>query len=60
MRESKRETQTQSSGVKRVQFPRVYKLCGDVCGRKQASEAELHSEISREVSHDLQKPGHSQ
>lgn len=40
--ERERGTQTQSSGVKRDQLPishlRGYKLCGDVCGRKQASE----------------------
>ncbi len=45
-----RETQTQSSGVKRVQLlishPRASKLCADVCEGKQASEAELRSEIS--------------
>lgn len=44
-----RGTQTQSSGVKRDQFPishlRGYKLCANTCGRKQASEAELRSEI---------------
>lgn len=39
MREGKRGTQTQSSGVKRVQLPRShprgYKLCAGVWGRKQ-------------------------
>lgn len=48
--EREREAQTQSSGVKRVQLlishPKASKLCADVCEGKEASEAELRSEIS--------------